>query len=78
MVVKEEPDAYVWSIFTLKGVRYFMSKESLEEEANNFILDNTDEFFVKNVHVDQGAANAAHEILRKKFRKMYKLHWQSL
>ena len=51
-VVKEEPDAYVWSIFTLEGVRYFTSKESLEEEANNFISEYKDLFFVKTVHAD--------------------------
>ena len=57
------------SIFTLKGVKDFTSKESLEEEANNFILANRDELFVKTVHADWTAANAAHEILRKKFGK---------
>ena len=30
--------------FTLEGVRYFTSKESLEEEANNMILEDKNEF----------------------------------
>ena len=72
VVVKKEPDSYVWSIFTLKGVRYFTSKVSLEEEANNFISENKDDFFVKTVHADRAASDSAHEMLRKKFEKMDK------
>ena len=66
VVVKKKPEAYVWSIFTLEGARYFKSKEGLKEEANNFISRNKDEFFVKTAHADCAAANAAHEMLRKK------------
>ena len=72
VVVKEERDAYVWSIFTLEGVSYFTSKESLEEEANNMISEEKNAFFVKTVYVDCAAADAAHDMLRKKFGKMYK------
>ena len=72
VVVKEEPDAYVWLIFTLEGVRYFTSKESLEEESNNFKSEDKDSFVVKTVHEYQAATNAAHEMLRKKFGNMDK------
>ena len=72
IVVKKEPDAYVWLIFTLEGVRYFTSKESLEEEANNFILEYKNSFFVKTVHADRAAADDVHEMLRKKFGKIEK------
>ena len=72
VIVKEEPGAYVWSIFTLEGLSYFTLKESLEEEAKNFISDNKNEFFVKTVHAYCAAADAAHEMLRKKFAKIDK------
>ena len=72
MVVKEEPDDYVWSIFTLEGVIYFTSKESLEEEANNMISEDKNAFFVKTVYVDCAAADAANKMLRKKLEKMDK------
>ena len=71
-VVKEEPDAYVWSIFTLEGVSYFTLKEIIEEEANIMVLEDKNAFFVKTVHVDHAAADAAHEMLRKKSRKINK------
>ena len=72
VIVKEEPDAYVWSIFTLEGVSYFTSKEILEEEANNMILEDKNTFFVETVHVDCKAADDAHKMLKKKFEKMDK------
>ena len=51
---------------------YFTSKKSLEEEANNFILEDKHLFFVKTVNADSAAADAANEMLRKKFGKMDK------
>ena len=50
--MKEETNAYVWSIFTLEGVSYFALKASLEEEANNMVSEDKNAFFVKTVHVD--------------------------
>ena len=71
-VVKGEIYSYVWSIFTLEAVLYYTSKESLEEEANKILALDKDAFFIRAVHVDQPAADAAHELLRKKFGKMEK------
>ena len=71
-VVKNEIYSYVCYIFTLEAVLYYTLKESLEEEANKILALDKDAFFIRAVHVDQPAADAAHDLLRKKFGKMDK------
>ena len=68
-VVKEETYAYVWSIFTLDVMLYYTSKESLEEEANKILALDKDAFFIRTVHADQPAADAAHDLLKKNLRR---------
>ena len=52
------------------NVIYFTAKERLKEEANNMILDDKNELFVKNVHVNRAATDDTHKMLRKKWEKM--------
>ena len=59
-------------MFTSDVVLYYTSKESLEEKANKILTLDKDAFFIRSVHVDQPAADAAHDLLKKKIRKIDK------
>ena len=56
----------------LDAVIYYTSQKSLKEETNKILAQDKDAFFIRAVHVDRPDADAAHDLLRIKFGKMYK------
>ena len=62
----------MYNQFSLWECEFLTAKERLKEEVHNMLSDDKNKFFVKTVHVNRAATDAAHKMLRKKFGKMDK------